>query len=103
MEQPLDTAEALLRHSSFKAIEQRRDYQRWARSVGWEALTDDEMRQMRRATGDLVAERPYWVSDYGWAHEALLEGAPDYAKSSRVGAHGVHRSPTSRRLPGSSH
>jgi hypothetical protein len=64
-EQPPDVAEALLRHTAFKATDLRRDYQAFAREAGVEPLTDDEMREMGRASGDLLAESPEWAGEYG--------------------------------------
>ncbi|MGH2780520.1 MAG: hypothetical protein ACRDLA_03715 [Thermoleophilaceae bacterium] len=63
------------------AVGLRRDYQTWARSVGAEPLTDDEMREMGRGSGAVLAGHPEWRGEYGWAHEPLLTSSRDYREA----------------------
>src|SRR5215211_8726944 len=81
MEQPVEVSLNLLHHAAFKAVSMKGDVQRWLRWAGGEPLTDQEMREMGRKVGDILAEHPEWRGDYGWAHEPLLRSHADYRRS----------------------
>ena len=80
IQQPIEVSEAYFDHARMQTLKGRRDYQRWASSVGEEKLSNAEMRGMDEAVKAMVSARgEAWAGDYGWAHEALLAWNRDYA------------------------
>jgi hypothetical protein len=80
-----ETAEALWEHTHMQGVKVRHEYQRWAKEVGEELLSPEEMRAWGKATGDLIGRHgEEFKGDHGWAHLALL-GDAAYARLAQEG------------------
>lgn len=83
-----DTAEALWEHTHMQGLKVRHGYQEWAKEVGEELFSSEEMRAWGKATGDLVGRRgEEFKGDLGWAHQALLDNRT-YARLVQQGRRG---------------
>lgn len=87
-----ELADAYVEHTRLQSVRWRHDYQRWAKAVGEELFSGREMTQMGETARRVLAERPEWKGNYGWAHRELLRSQPWYADEH--GARPRHGGPT---------
>lgn len=101
-----DLAERYLLHSGVESHKAAKLHQTYAARLGYEPLTDEELKEISEASAHLIAKYgPEYANEYGWAADALANPQPNFADIERsvdlqhlrpfykLASHNVHANP----------